>query len=99
MKDYAAIDALVSLQIYRHMRDGCDIPPPRDEQDGIPTRCLLDVWHFMDRLKLPRKHAFLSLFSRQFRDIILHFNPGDKQLVSEYLVTKGTFKLNSRDYV
>jgi hypothetical protein len=78
MKEYAAIDAKVSVDIYLKLLNSAPAVLPASDISLPSTRCGLDIWHFMDRLKLPKRHAYLSAFSKSFRDALLHANTEDK---------------------
>ncbi len=57
---------------------------------AIRSCVIMDVWHAMARIKVPKEHGFRRPFACALRDAILIPDAVDKQHVSSYLASIGT---------
>jgi hypothetical protein len=55
---------------------------------GLQSRVLLDAFHFMRRLDLPKKHSSQGEFSKALRDAMFILDEYDKLNVTRYLATQ-----------
>ena len=56
----------------------------------ILSHVLMDIWHAMNRIKVPKEHGCRRPFARALRDAMLIPDADDKKRISEYLVSVGT---------
>ncbi len=56
------------------------------------TSVLVDVWHIMNRIlrKIPKSHAYRSIFSVMLRDFIMEVNEEDKEKYDRVYQRKGS---------
>src|SRR5207237_8711572 len=57
---------------------------------AIRSRVIMDVWHAMARIKVPKEHGFRRPFARALCDAILVPDAADKEHISYYLASIGT---------
>jgi hypothetical protein len=53
----------------------------------IRSRVIMDVWHAMARIKVPKEHGFRRPFARALRDAIMIPDAADKKCISDYLAS------------
>src|SRR6266487_4588843 len=56
----------------------------------IRSHVIMDIWHAMAHIKVPKEHGFRRPFARALHDAILIPDAADKSRVSEYLASIGT---------
>lgn len=65
-----------------------------EEQEWKPsTRVLVDIWHVMNRIKVPRRHGAVANFCRDLRDAIFIRDPNDEKSIKAYLEANGIFSV------
>lgn len=79
-------------QAYEFLQQFIDnpLPPPSPSSSSLLTRILLDVWHLMDRIYVPRRHGCRASFMRAYADILFVLNAEDKQLLSARFEREGS---------
>jgi len=57
---------------------------------SVRSRVIMDIWHAMARIKIPKEHGFRRPFARALRDAIFIPDGGDKTRISHYLESIGS---------
>lgn len=89
-REYAARDAVASILLYEKILTIEYFSSVSDSQSTVTTRVLLDPFHAMKRIKVPRNHSSAWIFYQKLRDHMFEINEEDKAAVTAYLVTTGT---------
>ena len=56
----------------------------------IRSHVIMDIWHAMAHIKVPKEHGFRRPFARALRDAILIPDAADKNRISDYLPSIGS---------
>jgi hypothetical protein len=75
---YSKIDAFTEVSFEELVKD----------YEKVYSRIKIDLWHVMDRIKVPRHHAFALEFYRSLRDAFLIYNKDDWDKVNKVLREK-----------
>lgn len=84
-----SLDEAIQAQL-RDAYKAYRIPQPPPSIHRLYSRVLLDIWHLMDRIYIPKRHGCRASFMRAFSNILFVFHPEDVKLLTARFVLAGS---------